>query len=336
MSSQKCTHQGCGKVFTDTDEDCLYHPGPPVFHEGQKGWKCCKPRVLTFDEFLTIPPCTTGKHTTEKVTTTAADYGGRPAAAASSSSSLPTPTISQDGKETFGDASNRVRAPVPEARSNAAAAAAAALKDQAPEEDEPGVTVQSGTKCKRNGCETTYVSEGESRKPGSCVHHPGVAIFHEGSKGWSCCKRRVLEFSEFLKIGGCSEGNHCYVGNKKEEKKKEETGDDGEELVECRTDFYQTYTHINASIFLKKTDKEKSTLVFREDEIEADLRTADKKRYKATIPLYAKISPDECSFTVMGTKVEMKLKKADGTSWPTLRNDEASAEIIQIGNAPRV
>ncbi|KAL8736310.1 MAG: hypothetical protein Q9166_000465 [cf. Caloplaca sp. 2 TL-2023] len=28
------------------------------------GWKCCKPRVLTFDEFLSIPPCTTGKHST--------------------------------------------------------------------------------------------------------------------------------------------------------------------------------------------------------------------------------------------------------------------------------
>jgi hypothetical protein len=36
--AQKCVHQGCGKSFTDPDaEDCLYHSGPPVFHEGQKG-----------------------------------------------------------------------------------------------------------------------------------------------------------------------------------------------------------------------------------------------------------------------------------------------------------
>ena len=32
------------------------------FHDS--GWNCCKPRVLTFDEFLSIPPCTTGKHST--------------------------------------------------------------------------------------------------------------------------------------------------------------------------------------------------------------------------------------------------------------------------------
>jgi hypothetical protein len=32
-----------------------------------------------------------------------------------------------------------------------------------------------------------------------------------------CCKRRVLEFDEFLKIEGCSEGNHLFVGPKKDE-----------------------------------------------------------------------------------------------------------------------
>ena len=35
--SQKCVHQGCGKLFSDPSEKCEYHPGPPVFHEGQKG-----------------------------------------------------------------------------------------------------------------------------------------------------------------------------------------------------------------------------------------------------------------------------------------------------------
>jgi len=35
--AQKCVHQGCGKQYTDPDEVCKYHPGPPVFHEGQKG-----------------------------------------------------------------------------------------------------------------------------------------------------------------------------------------------------------------------------------------------------------------------------------------------------------
>jgi hypothetical protein len=41
-------------------------------------------------------------------------------------------------------------------------------------------------------------------------------VFHEGSKGWSCCKRRVLEFDEFLKIEGCADKKkHLFVGKGK-------------------------------------------------------------------------------------------------------------------------
>lgn len=48
------------------------------------------------------------------------------------------------------------------------------------------------------------------------MHHPGNPVFHEGSKGWSCCKRRVLEFDEFLRIPGCTEKTkHMFVGKAK-------------------------------------------------------------------------------------------------------------------------
>ena len=35
--AKKCVHKGCGKTYENEDEECVYHPGPPVFHEGQKG-----------------------------------------------------------------------------------------------------------------------------------------------------------------------------------------------------------------------------------------------------------------------------------------------------------
>ena len=48
------------------------------------------------------------------------------------------------------------------------------------------------------------------------MHHPGAALFHEGSKGWTCCKRRVLEFDEFMKIEGCeTKDRHLFVGSGK-------------------------------------------------------------------------------------------------------------------------
>lgn len=43
--AQKCVHKGCGKVFTDPEEECVYHSGPPEFHEGQKGQ--CRTRLAS-------------------------------------------------------------------------------------------------------------------------------------------------------------------------------------------------------------------------------------------------------------------------------------------------
>jgi len=47
-----------------------------------------------------------------------------------------------------------------------------------------------------------------------------------GSKGYSCCKRRVLEFDQFMKIPGCATGRHLFIGAPK--------SGGGEELVLCR------------------------------------------------------------------------------------------------------
>jgi hypothetical protein len=35
-------------MFTDPDEECVYHPGPPEFHEGQKGEH---DSMVTFSQF---------------------------------------------------------------------------------------------------------------------------------------------------------------------------------------------------------------------------------------------------------------------------------------------
>jgi hypothetical protein len=104
-----------------------------------------------------------------------------------------------------------------------------------------------------------------------------------------------------------------------------------------RHDYYQTATTVVASIFLKKIDKEKSTVDFQEKSIKLDLRTADSKRYETEFPLYASIKPGESKYRILGTKIEFTLVKADGYSWPVLRSDEKpTGEMIQVGQAGRV
>lgn len=295
--------------------------GVPVFHEGQKGYRCCKPRVLTFDEFLTITPCTVGKHTTVDDT--------------------PAPT---EQPQTDADVEAKIKAQAPKpvsdnlppavARQPIAAQSPRATASPAPPEDESDAEdaqVPDNATCKRKGCGSVY-KQGQNRAEEQCTHHSGQALFHEGSKGWTCCKRRVLEFDEFMRIPGCTtKPRHCFVGKKKDDQTEEA-------LSEVRNDFYQTATTVIASLYLKKIDKDISKVEFKDKStVVLDLRTTDKKRYQTDMPLFGTIDPEKSTFKIMGTKLELTLAKADGLGWPVLRADDRhTGEIIQAGRAGRV
>lgn len=314
----KCVHQGCGKEYTDAAEKCEYHPGPPVFHEGQKGWKCCKPRVLTFDEFMDITPCTTGVHsTTDKPPGVEEKPQQDDASLAKKIDDLNAATPSRGPIQT----AQHAPTPPPPALES--------------EDDEPGLEIPAGAGCKRRTCGATY-KKGSSRDAETCVHHPGVPIFHEGSKGYSCCKRRVLEFDQFMNIAGCkTKKQHLFVGSGK----KNSTDAGGEDVLSTvRHDFYQTPANVIASFFLKKIDKETAKVEFQEKQLVLDLTTTDSppKRYKADVPLFATIDAEKSSFKILGTKLELSLVKSDGSSWPVLRSDDAlTGEILQVGRAGR-
>ncbi|KAK3694082.1 HSP20-like chaperone [Podospora appendiculata] len=327
--AQKCVHQGCGKTYTDAEADdvCRYHPGPPIFHEGQKGWKCCKPRVLTFEEFMSIEPCTEGKHSTTDLPPKIEKKEADPSVveAPSSSSGVPPPPP-RAPIASPSPSSSTPPPPLPES-----------------DDDEEGIEIPDGRVCKRKGCDASY-KKGASREGETCVHHPGAPIFHEGSKGYSCCKRRVLEFDQFLRIEGCKTKNrHLFVGSGKKDAAgtgKGAAAAGGVEVVETvRHDFYQTSASVIASFFLKKIDKEAAKVVFQPQALHLDLPTTDApvpKLYTAEVPLFGSIDTDKSSFKILGTKLEVTLVKADGSSWPVLRSDDRpTGEILQTGRAGR-
>jgi len=315
-------------MYTDPEEVCRYHPGPPIFHEGQKGWKCCKPRVLTFDEFLEIEPCAEGKHSTtdlppkiEKKTGETADT--TTSAAQSLGSKIDELASAAPPRAPVAQATTTpTPAPLPES-----------------EDDEPSLEIADGKACRRRTCNASY-KKGQSRSDNeNCVHHPGVPVFHEGSKGYTCCKRRVLEFDQFMKIEGCKTSpRHLFVGSGVDPKPKAEGS--AEELLDTvRHDFYQTPSSVIASFFLKKIDKDKATVKFEAQGIQLDLPTTDAqpKRYKTVVPLFGAIDTEKSTFKILGTKLEVNLYKADGSSWPVLRSDERlTGEILQVGRAGRV
>ncbi|KAJ8410842.1 hypothetical protein AAFF_G00187990 [Aldrovandia affinis] len=60
--------------------------------------------------------------------------------------------------------------------------------------------------CYNKGCGQRF--DPDQNPDDSCTYHPGVPVFHDALKGWSCCKRRTTDFSDFLSIAGCTKGPH--------------------------------------------------------------------------------------------------------------------------------
>ncbi|NP_001003457.1 uncharacterized protein LOC445063 [Danio rerio] len=60
--------------------------------------------------------------------------------------------------------------------------------------------------CYNRGCGDRF--DADKNTDDACRFHPGVPIFHDALKGWSCCKKRTTDFSEFLSIKGCTRGRH--------------------------------------------------------------------------------------------------------------------------------
>ncbi|KAL1710044.1 HSP20-like chaperone [Schizophyllum commune] len=310
----RCTRKGCGKELTQDDSGpCVYHPGAPVFHEGLKSWSCCsdvyKP-VLDFDEFMKIP---VDQHTTEAQAS--------PAKAPDAPEEAPQPTPPPAA----------AAAPVPTSLPPPPAQAAAPAKKPAPapvveEEDDLSAPVPSGTVCRHKGCNTVFVSDEVNRQGDGegtiCTYHPGVPIFHEGSKGYLCCKRRVLEFDEFLKIEGCKKGRHVFVP-------KKDPSAPVEEQTDCRVDHYQTAEKVYVSVFGKKADKEKSSVKFEPEKVHIDLILPNSKRFTRTLDLFGPIADDKSTIQFFGTKVELCLQKADGRSWTLLEKTDRDLGNIQ-------
>lgn len=276
---------------------------------------------MEFDEFMKIPGCTeTDTHSI------AAPETAAPAEALSSKPAI-TSVRDSNGKETFvvggakggvGAASNAAAAAKPPPNAVLDASLAATPPPVVEDEDDLGVSVTPGTTCKRKGCGVSFVSDEVNRigdgEGTTCVYHPLAPIFREGSKGYLCCKPRVLEFDEFLKIKGCKTGRHCFAPKKKE--------DQVEQLVECRIDHYQTLEKVQVSVFAKKVDKERSTVVLTEDEFKVDLLLPDSKRCVRTVKLFGPIDPARSSYTILGTKVELSLQKKDNRSWTVLEKTD--------------
>lgn len=68
----------------------------------------------------------------------------------------------------------------------------------------------------------------------SCCYHPGEPFFHDAYKGWSCCKKKSVDFTEFLNTKGCAFSKHSNVKPPEPVKPQKDETETDEKVLEVR------------------------------------------------------------------------------------------------------
>jgi len=290
----------CGTEYLESENNdtaCKFHPGPPIFYEGYKGWKCCDRKTIDFDEFMAFETCAIGKHTPKE---------DKPKPVPTEPQ-IPPAIVNSSGVETYKNPNEKkeiipnikpLAAPVPEEP-------AVVLPKEIP--DPPDAVISVGVRCLHKGCNKSFVND-ESRKE-ECIYHPGYPIFHEGGKGYGCCKKMTLLFEEFLSMEGCTVGAHKFIADPKPAA-----------TVNVRHDFYQMGSNVILSFYSKNCDKSASHITFTPTGINVELKLSDEQIFKKNIEFTGgkTIDPATSSYSVLSSKVEVKLRKAAPVDWVKL------------------
>ncbi|XP_008558583.1 cysteine and histidine-rich domain-containing protein morgana [Microplitis demolitor] len=319
MTSEKkllCYNRGCGQEYDENKnnpDSCLHHPGVPVFHDAYKGWSCCNKKCTDFTEFLNIKGCTKSYHSNEKPPEPV------------------KPAVDKSKAEVI-----EYRAPIIETtierpgfdtpQKNIQATVSDSLMEQVKSLISGSTCVQEskivkiGESCKNRGCNATYADAASDDSP--CIHHPGIPIFHEGLKYWSCCPRKKMtDFNQFEKHPGCAEGRHVWVAKSMGNK------------APCRMDWHQTGSFVVVSIFAKKYHPNKSFVKLSPVRLTVQLYfPEDNKYYDLDVELRGVVDVDNSSVQMLPTKVEIKLKKAEPSSWSKLEIPREVSEPEKTAN----
>jgi len=314
-----CYNRGCGKEYSENGEDsCQHHPGGPIFHEGYKGWSCCKKRSTDFTEFLNIPGCSKGFHNPEKPKLPEKQVEKPLDSDEVITKELPKLMRNKDPdmvleRPSHDEPKIKMKSIIAQSLKTALNRLKERLKDSNNDNGNDKDTIQVGAPCKRNGCDSKYL--GENATHGECNYHPGYPVFHEGYKFWSCCNKRTSDFNEFLKQTGCEVGTHIWM----------KPSEIAEKKSVCRYDWHQTSKSVILSIYAKCCDPEKCTVEVNQTTMKVVLAfNGGTNIFELDLIFNGAIVPADSVVEYLGTKAEIKLRKRDQFSWPKLEHATSS------------
>merc|ERR1712168_494762 len=326
----RCYNNACSspdKSFnpdTNTNTSCQYHPGKPTFHDALQGWSCCKKRVTSFQDFLELQGCTLGFHSNVKPEKIEFQKSAREQAA----SELAKERKNNNNKFDDKGLPKYIQAPPTVNEMNKLAEKRPDINDEkidlkiqiAPnlaksvekfKKLNPNLNagkidinnIPVGTICTRNGCKMSFPNDSR------CCYHPGVTVFHEGCKYWSCCQKITSDFDSFMNQPGCSfEDEHLWISEKKNAPK-------------IRLEIFQVTNKLTVNIFCKATLSESvkckvnAVSLQISGKFEAGMASFDYgTEFFGTIDPLSSLN----KVKITATKIEITLMKSDLIVWASL------------------
>jgi len=169
----------------------------------------------------------------------------------------------------------------------------------------------------------------------------GIACFHLGDY-----KEAREAFEQSSKLGGNELGIRQWLAWTDEKLSKNNTSDSVKSepvlapTVSSATrsqpiikhDWYQTESHVCVTVLAKNLDPSKVNVNFSTMQMALNAELPNLETYSLNLSLSYPIIPDHSSFTVLKTKVEIKMKKCEGIRWNSLEG-QVPANVKQISAA---
>ncbi|NXJ61200.1 SGT1 protein, partial [Rostratula benghalensis] len=97
-----------------------------------------------------------------------------------------------------------------------------------------------------------------------------------------------------------------------------------------RYDWYQTESQVIVTIMIKNAQKDDVNVQFSEKEMNASVRLPSGEDYNLKLVLLHSIVPEQSTFKVLSTKVEIKMKKPEAVRWEKLEGQGDSPKLKQF------
>uniref|UniRef100_A0AC35TTD0 CHORD domain-containing protein 1 n=1 Tax=Rhabditophanes sp. KR3021 TaxID=114890 RepID=A0AC35TTD0_9BILA len=300
MATQ-CYNKGCLKKTFDIDnnppDSCIYHPGPPFFHDTLKIWKCCDKKFTDFGAMLDAPGCTKGPHNPipEPVVKVTQNQEIRPEA---KDEVIVWAGLNKPAERSTEEREFHILEIKP---TQGLLEAVEDEKAKAKNEDSGEIAI--GTECQNQPCNVLY--SGPESDGTRCIYHPGVPVFHEGMKYWKCCQRKTSNFQGFMDQPGCTHGDHLWRKN--------------ESVKEIRFDWFQKSGFIHVNFYCKGTLPTDSTFTTDGLKLECTIYHAfGTKKTVLTYDLFGEIIPQQSIVNISERKIEIVLEQVNVEAWPKL------------------